>query len=233
MADHILVAEDDPKYAEIVRLYLEREGYRVTVVGDGRAALAALRRDGPDLLVLDVMMPELDGLGVLRELGDESGVPVVLVTARSTENDVLLGLYLGADDYITKPFSPRELVARVRTVLRRSRQRPGAAPKHAERGLAVDPVRHEVRLNGELVDVTPAEFELLHTLAAMPGRVYTRRQLLERLHGTTEYITERTIDAHVMNLRRKIEADPRQPCWLLTVYGVGYKFADETVTARA
>jgi DNA-binding response OmpR family regulator len=192
-----------------------------------------VRRDPPALIILDVMMPEMDGLAVLSEIGDESGIPVVLVTARSTENDVLLGLYLGADDYITKPFSPRELVARVRTVLRRTRQqRSGAAPPPAAVGLAIDLERHEVRLDGQLVDVTPAEFELLHTLARVPGRVYTRRQLLERLHGTTDFVTERTIDAHVMNLRRKLEADPRQPSWLLTVYGVGYKFADGAV-ARA
>jgi DNA-binding response OmpR family regulator len=233
MANHILVAEDDPKQADLVRLYLERDGFDVSVVGDGQSALDHMRAQRPDLLVLDVMMPRLDGLQVLRQLGDEPAVPVVLLTARSTENDVLLGLYLGADDYITKPFSPRELVARVRAVLRRSRasgekaaaDQPDDAVRIGE--LVVAPDRHEVLLQGQPVEVTPVEFEVLLTLVRSPGRVFTRRQLLERVHGTTEFITERTIDAHVMNLRRKIERDPRQPVRLLTVYGVGYKLADE------
>jgi DNA-binding response OmpR family regulator len=232
MATHILVAEDDPKQAELIRLYLERDGFEVSVVHDGVAALERVRSQPPSLIVLDVMMPGADGLEVLRQLGPESAVPVVLLTARSTENDVLLGLYLGADDYVTKPFSPRELVARVRTVLRRSR--PAAPAIHPEEGgnavrahdVLIEPDRHEVRLRGEPIEVTPAEFEILLTLATTPGRVYTRRQLLERLHGGTEFITERTIDAHVMNLRRKIERDPRKPSRLLTVYGVGYKYAD-------
>jgi DNA-binding response OmpR family regulator len=231
MATHILVAEDDPKQAELIRLYLERDGFDVSVVHDGVAALERVRSHPPGLIVLDVMMPGADGLEVLRSLGPENAVPVVLLTARSTENDVLLGLYLGADDYVTKPFSPRELVARVRTVLRRAR--PAAPAIEADDGRAVkagdvviEPDRHEVRLRGDLIEVTPAEFEILLTLAATPGRVYTRRQLLERLHGGTEFITERTIDAHVMNLRRKIERDPRKPSRLLTVYGVGYKYAD-------
>ncbi len=237
MTNHILVAEDDPKQADLVRLYLERDGFDVSVVGDGRSAVDHLRAHRPDLLVLDVMMPRLDGLDVLRQLGDEPTVPVVLLTARSTENDVLLGLYLGADDYITKPFSPRELVARVRAVLRRSKAsgeqstagHGGEAVRFGD--LVVAPDRHEVTLRGKPVDVTPVEFEVLLTLVSSPGRVFTRRQLLERVHGTTEFITERTIDAHVMNLRRKIERDPRQPTRLLTVYGVGYKLADDDVPA--
>jgi DNA-binding response OmpR family regulator len=229
MANHILVAEDDPKQADLVRLYLERDGFDVSVVADGRSAVDHVRQQRPDLLVLDVMMPRLDGLDVLRELGDEPVVPVVLLTARSTENDVLLGLYLGADDYITKPFSPRELVARVRAVLRRSK--PAAEPAGTDEtvrfgDITVAPGRHEVTLRGQPVEVTPVEFEVLLTLVRSPGRVFTRRQLLERVHGTTEFVTERTIDAHVMNLRRKIERDPRQPTRLLTVYGVGYKLAD-------
>lgn len=226
MATWILVAEDDPKQAELIRLYLERDGYEVTVASDGRAVLDAIRQQPPELLVLDVMMPEVDGLQVLHELGPDSTLPVVLLTARSTENDVLLGLYLGADDYVTKPFSPRELVARVRTVLRRSRlAQPDGRVVRVD-GLTIDLDRHEVTLDGAVLEVTPVEFEILNALAAAPGRVFTRRQLLERVHGTTEYVTERTIDAHVMNLRRKIEPDPRQPVRLLTVYGVGYKFAD-------
>jgi DNA-binding response OmpR family regulator len=241
MATQILVAEDDPKQAELIRLYLERDGFDVSVVHDGRAALDRIRANPPGLVVLDVMMPGIDGLEVLRSLDPESAVPVLLLTARSTENDVLLGLYLGADDYVTKPFSPRELVARVRTVLRRAQPAvPVAAPGDAvvDRAvrvgdIVVEPDRHEVRLGGELIEVTPAEFEILLTLVATPGRVYTRRQLLERLHGGTEFITERTIDAHVMNLRRKIEHDPRAPSRLVTVYGVGYKFADTALDVGA
>jgi len=241
MATQILVAEDDPKQAELIRLYLERDGFDVSVVHDGTAALDRIRANPPGLIVLDVMMPGIDGLEVLRSLGPESAVPVLLLTARSTENDVLLGLYLGADDYVTKPFSPRELVARVRTLLRRARSlapAPTQGQPAADRAVrvgdvVVEPDRHEVRLCGELVEVTPAEFEILLTLVATPGRVYTRRQLLERLHGGTEFITERTIDAHVMNLRRKIEHDPRAPSRLLTVYGVGYKFADTALDVGA
>jgi len=227
VANHILVAEDDPKQADLVRLYLERDGFDVSVVSDGQSALDQIRAQQPDLLVLDVMMPTLDGLEVLRQLGDEPTIPVVLLTARSTENDVLLGLYLGADDYLTKPFSPRELVARVRAVLRRSRARTDASGSAARCGdLVVAAERHEVTLRGVQVEVTPVEFDLLLTMVRSPGRVFTRRQLLEQVHGTTDYITERTIDAHVMNIRRKIEHDPRQPARLLTVYGVGYKLAD-------
>lgn len=232
MATAILVVEDDPKQAELIRLYLEQDGYQVTTVGNGRAALEQLARSSPDLIVMDVMMPELDGLDVLRALSPDSAIPVILLTARSTENDVLLGLYLGADDYLTKPFSPRELLARIRTVLRRTRRADPANGRTVRSAdLVIEPDRHEVTLAGAAVEVTPAEFEILHALAASPGRVFTRRQLLDRLHGTTDFVTERTIDAHVMNLRRKIESNPRQPARLLTVYGVGYKFADSAVHA--
>jgi DNA-binding response OmpR family regulator len=227
MATPILVVEDDPKQAELIRLYLEQDGYAVTVVGSGRAALEHVARESPDLMVLDVMMPELDGLDVLRALGPDSTIPVILLTARSTENDILLGLYLGADDYLTKPFSPRELIARVRTVLRRTRRGDATSTRTVRSAdLVIEPDRHEVTLAGETIEVTPAEFEILYVLASSPGRVFTRRQLLDRVHGTTEFVTERTIDAHVMNLRRKIEASPRQPERLLTVYGMGYKYAD-------
>lgn len=230
MGDHVLVADDDPMQAELVRRYLQGDGFEVTVVGDGRAALASVAERCPDLLVLDVMMPELDGLDVCRELGGDGGIPIVLLTARSTENDMLLGLYLGADDYVTKPFSPRELVARVRVVLRRTRRAASAAGGRSATitvgPLRIDPVRHEVFVAGRAVDCTPVEFELLHGLATRPGQVLTRRQLLEQVHGGADYLTERTVDSHIMNLRKKVEADVRRPELIVTVYGVGYKLAD-------
>ncbi|HEX3908014.1 MAG TPA: response regulator transcription factor [Mycobacteriales bacterium] len=232
MSTQVLVAEDDPKQAELVRRYLEREGYAVTVVHDGAAAIAAARLDRPDLLVLDVMMPNVDGLEVCRELGGEDGIPIVMLTARSTENDLLLGLYLGADDYLTKPFSPRELVARVRAVLRRSlARRPASGQVITVGALQVDPERHEVRRRGAPIECTPAEFDLLLAFVTSPGRVFTRRQLLERVHGGTDYFSERSIDVHVMNLRRKLETDPRKPEHLVTVYGVGYKLVEADADA--
>lgn len=222
----MLVAEDDPKQAELLRRYLEHDGHAVTVVGDGRAALEEVRGNPPDLLVLDLMMPRVDGLDVCRILRRDSEVPILVVTARAGEDDLLLGLDLGADDYLTKPYSPRELAARVRTLLRRTARRPRDADQALRVGdLVVDPVRHEVYVRGEAVACTPGEFRLLSTLAAQPDRVFTREQLLQSLHGFESYLTARTVDVHVMNLRRKIERDPRQPVRLLTVYGIGYKLS--------
>ncbi|MFD9887817.1 response regulator transcription factor [Amycolatopsis sp. NPDC059027] len=223
MCAHIVLAEDDEKQAELVRRYLEREQHLVVVVPDGREALARVRRDPPDLLVLDVMLPGMDGLTVCRTLRAESDIPVLMLTARSTEDDLLRGLDLGADDYMTKPFSPRELVARVRTLLRRTKAAHGADAALRVGGITVDPIRHEVTADGRPIECTPGEFRLLEVMAAQPDRVFTRGQLLERLHGFDRYITHRAIDVHVMNLRKKIEAQPRKPTRLLTVYGVGYK----------
>ena len=227
MGARILVVEDDLKQAELIRLYLEREGHAVAVVHDGRAALEHARQKGPDLVVLDVMLPKVDGLDVCRVLRHESVVPIVVLTARSTEDDLLLALDLGADDYITKPYSPRELVARVRTVLRRAAA--GGAPRDevVEVGdLTVDRGRHEVRLPGARVDVTPTEFKLLALLAGSPGRAFSRQRLLDAALGFDHYALERTVDVHMMNLRRKLEDDPRSPRYLLTVFGVGYKMAE-------
>jgi DNA-binding response OmpR family regulator len=226
MCAYVLVAEDDPKQAELARRYLEHEGHAVLVVADGRAALDEIRSNPPDLMVLDLMMPRVDGLDVCRILRRESDLPVLMLTARSTEDDLLLGLDLGADDYMTKPYSPRELAARVRTLLRRTR--PAAAEDHVLRvgALQVDPVRHEVSVDGRPVTCTPGEFHLLEALAAEPGRVFSRDQLLRHLHGFDSYLTARTVDVHVMNLRRKIEPDPRNPVRLVTVYGIGYKLND-------
>ncbi|GAA4616019.1 response regulator transcription factor [Saccharopolyspora hordei] len=224
---HVLVAEDDPKQAELIRRYLERDGHRVALVADGRAAIDETRRRRPDLIVLDVMMPKVDGLDVCRVLRAESDVPIVLLTARSTEDDVLLGLDLGADDYITKPYSPRQLAARVRAILRRVQRVRDRGQQPLRVGdLVVDEQRHEVTLADAPVDCTPAEFRVLAALAAEPGRAFTRGQLLSQAFGVDKFITERTIDVHVMNLRRKLEPDPRRPVRLLTVYGVGYKLQD-------
>ncbi|KUO09475.1 response regulator transcription factor [Streptomyces sp. DSM 15324] len=249
MCAYVVLADDDPKQADLIRLYLEREGHSVGVVHDGRAALDEIRRRMPDLVVLDWMMPRVDGLDVCRVLRRESEVPVLMLTARAEEDDLLLALDLGADDYMTKPCSPRELVARVRTLLRRAGQAtaPGAGagavagsgfgartadPVHVVGSLAVDPGRFEVRVEGRLVDCTPGEFRVIEVLASAPGRVFTRKQILEHLHGIDRYVTTRTVDGHVMNLRRKIERDPSRPERLLTVYGVGYKAAEPRPAAE-
>ncbi|WP_116947592.1 response regulator transcription factor [Jiangella endophytica] len=227
MGARILVAEDDVKQAELVRRYLEREGHSVVITHDGRTALDEARRRRPDLLVLDVMMPRVDGLDVCRILRTESDTPIIMLTARSTEDDLLLGLDLGADDYVTKPYSPRELVARVRTILRRAERHRSADARLRIGDLVVDTARHQVFVDGGEIDVTPAEFKILACLAAEPGRVFPRQKLLEQAFGFDHYALDRTVDVHVMNLRRKIETDPAAPAFLLTVYGVGYKMADQ------
>ncbi|NEA30883.1 response regulator transcription factor [Streptomyces sp. SID13031] len=231
MCAQVVLAEDDEKQAELVRRYLERENHSVIVVHDGRSALEEVRRRQPELLVLDVMLPGVDGLDVCRILRRESDIPVLMLTARTEEEDMLLGLDLGADDYMTKPFSPRELAARVRTLLRRSSASTGGKANEPDPmlrvgGVSVDPERHELFADGNKVTCTPGEFRLIATMAARPHRVFTRAQLLEQLHGIDQYITTRTIDTHVLNLRKKIEPDPRKPIRLLTVYGVGYKLTD-------
>jgi DNA-binding response OmpR family regulator len=225
----LLVAEDDRKQAELIRRYLERDGHSVFLVHEGRAAIDECRRRRPDLAVLDVMMPRVDGLDVCRVLRADGDMPIILLTARSTEDDVLLGLDLGADDYVTKPFSPRELVARIRTVLRRTQPaRSAAFAVHRVGELEVDTGRHLVAMRGAPVDCTPAEFKIVECLAAEPGRAFTRQRLLEVAFGFDHYALDRTIDVHVMNLRKKIEIDPSKPQYLVTVYGVGYKLLGES-----
>jgi DNA-binding response OmpR family regulator len=234
MSAEILVAEDDPKLAEVLRRYLEREGYRVVLVPDGRQAIDRARQQPPDLIILDLMLPRVDGWDVCRVLKRESEVSVLMLTARSTQDDIVLGLDLGADDYVTKPFGPPELMARVRNVLRRQTVDTASTGAPLQVGpLRVDPDRHQVTCNGNVVDCTPAEFRLLEVLAAKPGRVYSRTQLLDHLHGMASFITERTVDGHVKNLRKKIEGDPRQPQLLITVYGVGYKLEDQMAPQHA
>jgi len=224
----ILVVDDDRKIVELVRLYLEKDGYRVLVAYDGLKALELARQKRPDLIVLDLLLPEIDGLDVCRILQTESKVPIIMLTAKTTEEDRLVGLELGADDYVTKPFSPRELVARVRAVLRRAgKESPRGPTEMRFAGLVIDRRRHEVQVRGEVVPLTPTEFRLLEVLAGEPGRAFTRLELLDRVFGYDFEGFERTVDVHVKNLRKKIEADPKQPAYVKTVYGVGYKFGED------
>jgi two-component system, OmpR family, alkaline phosphatase synthesis response regulator PhoP len=224
----ILVIDDDIKTVELIRLYLEREKYRVLAAYDGEQALALARQKSPGLIILDWMLPKIDGLDVCRILRAESNVPIIMLTAKATEADTLLGLDLGADDYVTKPFSPRELVARVRVVLRRTNQQEDQPPEELRVGpLLIDYRSHEVWRNGELIDLTPKEFKLLETLAREPGRAFSRLELVQRVFGLDYEGFERTVDVHMMNLRKKIELHPNEPAYLQTVYGVGYKFRRE------
>ena len=223
----ILVAEDDPKQADVLRRYLESEGHQVVLAHDGRTALDEARRRTPDLVVLDVMMPGMDGHDVCRILRFETDIPVIFVTALSTEDDLLLGLDLGADDYIAKPFSPRELMARVRVVLRRVATAATTDDITARGQLVIDRRRARVTLADETVDLTPKEYGVLVALADDPGRAFSRRQLIDAAFGFEADLLDRTVDVHIANLRRKIETDPGEPEYVLTVKGIGYAFADD------
>ena len=221
----ILVVDDEPKIVQLVRDYLERAGFAVSTARDGREALMRARQERPDLILLDLGLPELDGLEVTRRLRRDSGVPIIMLTARDDETDKVIGLELGADDYVTKPFSPRELAARVRAVLRRHAGDAQADVVHAG-DLILDVPRIRAEVAGRVVTLTATEFQLLIAMARQPGRVFTRSQLLDAIHGVAFESYERAIDAHVKNIRRKIEPDPRAPRYLLTVYGVGYRLTD-------
>jgi len=224
MAKKILVVDDERKIVDIVKAYLEKEGFKVAVAYDGKAALDMAKSQAPDLIVLDLMLPEISGWDVCRTLRAESNVPIIMLTARDEDTDKIVGLELGADDYVTKPFNPKELVSRVKAVLRRAE---GAVVKKKIiefADLSIDLERHEVRRGDRLVELTPTEFELLRVLAESPGRVYSRMQLLDKVQGDAYEGYERTIDSHIKNLRRKVEADPDQPRYVLTVRGIGYKF---------
>lgn len=228
MNETILVVDDEPKNVRLVRDYLERANFRVVTALDGGTALASARDERPDLVVLDLNLPGMDGLDVCRALRRESNVPIIMLTARVEEMDRLIGLELGADDYITKPFSPRELVLRVKAVLRRvggEDYQPGIL-RVAD--LEIDLAGHRVKRGGEPVHLSRTEFNLLSTLARHPGQVFSRAQLLDRLHGVVYEGYDRSIDAHIKNLRRKLEPDPAEPRYILTVYGVGYKFNDDS-----
>ena len=227
MNETVLVVDDEQKIVRQARDYLERGGFRVVAAGDGKTALAAARDERPDLIVLDLNLPQMDGLDVCRALRRESDVPIIMLTARVEEADRLVGLELGADDYISKPFSPRELVARVRAVLRRVKggiHQPGLIRAG---DLEIDLLGYRVTRASEEVPLTRSEFNLLAVLAQHPGQVFTRAQLLDRLHGVAYDGYDRSIDAHVKNLRRKLEPDPGEPRYVETVYGVGYRFSDE------
>jgi len=222
----VLVVEDELKIARLVRDYLQQAGFVVLEAGDGPSALSLARAEKPDMVVLDLGLPEMDGLDVARRLRADSSVPIIMLTARSEESDRIVGLELGADDYIVKPFSPKELVARIRAVLRRADATLGGGEVIRAGLLTIDIPKMRVTIGDESVELTATEFQLLLTLARHPGRIYTRAQLLDALHGVSFESYERSVDAHVKNIRRKIEPDPRRPSLVLTVYGVGYKFAD-------
>ena len=222
----ILVVDDEPHIVRLARDYLERAGFTVSTAGDGPAALREARAGHPDLVILDLGLPGLDGLDVARALRRDSTVPIIMLTARTDESDRIVGLELGADDYVTKPFSPKELVARVRAVLRRVEAASAPADVIRIGDIELDVPRMRSTVAGRRVELTPTEFELLATMARQPGRVFTRSQLLDAVHGVAFESYERAIDAHVKNIRRKLEPEPHAPRYLLTVFGVGYRFAE-------
>jgi DNA-binding response OmpR family regulator len=223
----ILLVDDEPRIVQLVRDYLEHGGFTVLVASDGPSALRTARTGRPDLVVLDLGLPGIDGLDVARALRKEGEVPIIMLTARTEESDKLVGLELGADDYLTKPFSPKELVARVRAVLRRAEglQSPSDVIRVGP-DVELDVARMSARFAGRRVDLTKTEFQLLATMARQPGRVFTRAQLLDAVRGVAFESYERAIDAHIKNLRKKVEPDARSPQFILTVFGVGYRFAE-------
>lgn len=223
----ILVVDDEPAIVQTVRAYLEREGFTVQTAADGPTGLKAARAWQPDLIVLDIMLPGLDGLEILRQLRQESGVYVLMLTARADETDKIVGLTLGADDYLTKPFSPRELAARVKAILRRGRGASAPEPALLFRRLRIDANARQVHKDGQPVDLTSTEFDLLHALARHPGRVLSREQLIEQVWGYDYYGDERVVDVHIGRIRKKIEDDPDEPTLIVTVRGAGYRFEDQ------
>lgn len=223
----ILVVEDEASIAEVVSLYLKRAGFEVQTAADGRQAMNIFQRQKPDFVILDLMLPELDGLSLTRWLRDRSDVPIIMLTARREEIDRIAGLEMGADDYVVKPFSPQELVSRVRAVMRRlAREQADAESQRALffQDLSIDPLSRVVKVGGAEVELTAREFDMLHLLAMHPRQVFTREQLLDRVWGGAQYIDPGTVTVHVRRLREKLEADPSHPARLLTVWGVGYKF---------
>ncbi len=226
MTKKILLVDDEKKIVKVVRGYLEQAGFGVVAAYDGQQALTVFRHDRPNLVILDLNLPVIDGLDVARTLRRESSVPIIMLTARVEETDRLIGLELGADDYIVKPFSPREVVARVRAVLRRVEGETTSVEILRAGDLALDPIKHSLTVGGRPIELTPTEFELLTALMQNPGRAFTRLQLLDRVQGQSYEGYERTIDAHIKNLRQKIGDDPKSPRYILTVFGVGYKLAE-------
>jgi DNA-binding response OmpR family regulator len=224
MSSKILVVDDEAKIVKLVRSYLEQSGYVVVEAGDGQTALIQARREKPDLVVLDLGLPGIDGLEVARILRKERNTPIIMLTARIEDTDKIVGLELGADDYVTKPFNPREIVARVRAVLRRSAVAAEALPENLSAGsLLLDQAGHAATLDGRPLELTPTEFDLLSIFLQNPGRAFTRLELLDRVQGDAYDGYERTIDAHIKNLRAKLDDDPRHPRYIQTVFGIGYK----------
>jgi two-component system, OmpR family, response regulator len=227
MARKILVVDDEKRIVEIVKAYLEKDGFQVTGAYDGQAALQVARKEKPDLVILDLMLPEVNGWDVCRTLRKESDVPVIMLTARDDVTDKIVGLELGADDYVTKPFDPKELVARVKAVLRRKESQGVASLVLNIGSLRIDRDKRTVSRDGDNIELTSTEFDLLFKLVEFPGRVYSRMQLLEHIQGDAYDGYERTIDSHIKNLRKKIEPNPEHPRYVLTVHGAGYKIAEE------
>lgn len=226
LVKRVLIVEDEIRIARLVRDYLHQAGFDVLEAVDGPSALSLARVEKPDMIVLDLGLPGRDGFDVTRELRATSSVPIIMLTARSDETDRIVGLELGADDYITKPFSPKELVARIRAVLRRADATLGGGEVLRAGPLEIDLPKRRVTVDDHEISLTVSEFDLLLVLARQPGRIYTRAQLLDAVRGVSFESYERSVDAHIKNLRRKIEPDPRRPEYVLTVYGVGYKFSD-------
>ncbi len=227
MSQLILIVEDEPKIARLAQDYLEKAGFRALTAPDGSTGLSLARSEKPDLIVLDLNLPGIDGLDVTRALRRTANIPIIMLTARSDETDRLIGLELGADDYVTKPFSPRELVLRVKAVLRRVQGSDYNAAVIRAADLEIDLDGHSVTRAGESIQISRTEFNLLATLARNPGQAFSRSQLLDRLHGFSDAGYDRSIDAHIKNLRRKLEPDSTNPIYILTVYGIGYKFTDD------
>ncbi|MFI5258360.1 MAG: response regulator [Candidatus Limnocylindrales bacterium] len=223
----VLVVDDEPRIVELARDYLEHAGFGVITATDGPSALTAVHVRKPDVMVLDLGLPGMDGLDVARTVRRDSTLPIIMLTARDDELDRVLGLEIGADDYVTKPFSPRELVARIRAILRRVDREAEPRDRIEIGDVSIDVARMRVAVSGRIVELTATEFQLLVTLARQPGRIFTRSQLLDAIHGVAFESYERAIDAHVKNLRRKLEDDPSRPRYVLTVYGMGYRFAEE------
>jgi DNA-binding response OmpR family regulator len=225
MSKTILVVDDDKKLRDMIAVYLEQEGYRVVMAGNGREALYVARYEKPDLIILDIMMPEMDGYEFMRLYSREAETPVIMLTAKVEEGDKVLGLEIGADDYIEKPFSVRELLARVRAILRRANRQTAVSDMLRVADVSVDRAGRLVMVRETAVDLTPSEFEILTTLMASPGRTFSRLDLLDRMSGEAYEGYERTVDVHIRNLRTKIEQDPSNPDYIETVYGMGYRFA--------
>jgi len=226
MAKKILVVDDEKRIVEILQAYLERDGYQVIAAYDGRSALELARSNSPDLIILDLMLPEVSGWDVCRELRRESDVPIIMLTARDDTTDKIVGLELGADDYVTKPFDPKEIISRARAVLRRSDVKTVSKSTIKVGEIMIDTNKRLVRRGDRNIELTPIEFDLLRVMAENPGRVYSRMQLLDKVQGDAYEGYERTVDSHIKNLRKKLELDPEHPVYIITIYGVGYKLGE-------